>query len=371
MSISKMYDYICETPDVLKYIMDNCKTITYEFVDKYKNANIEQIYLLGSGTSFHASVNAKKYLEEILNVKVYPMYPTHFERNEKILNKNTLVVGISQGGQSLSTVAGLDAAKKQTLMTAAVSENPNALIFEHADTKTRIEVGNEKCGAKTKGFAGTTLTLIMMFTELALAKNIISEEKVNNYFCRINNVIANMPNVISVATNWYENIKDDFKNAKRVIVVGYDNNYGDVLEGALKILETIREGVAGYDIEEFFHGIYNSITEESYIFYLASNSDYKERTSKLIEILSEWTPHNYWVGSPEENVAYTDKDCVVKFTEDDLFGNLEYIIPMQIVACRASQDLGINPDIPKDPNFHARIGSKKLDGVRDVYVAIK
>lgn len=364
-SNSKMYDYICETPVVLKNIIGRRKEITRSFVDYYKNISVEQVYIVGSGTSYHAGLAAKAYLEELLNIKVIPMYPTHFERNEKIYNKNALVIGVSQGGQSLSTVAGLDSAKQRGLHTAAVSENPTALVFDHAETATRIEVNNEQCGAKTKGYAGTILTLMMMMTELALEKGILTDEKAQVYFDRMENVINNLENVTKASTAWFEKIKQDFLPAKRIIVVGYDNIYADVLEGALKILETVRQGVTGYDIEEFFHGIYNSISPDSYLFYLGSKSDYKPRTLKLIEILNEWTPHNYLIASPEGIEHPTDKDLICHFVEDPLFSVWEYIIPLQIVACFASQELGINPDIPKDPQFHSRIGSKKLDGVRD------
>ena len=355
---TNMYDYICETPDVLTYIINNRKEIVQEFVNEYKDKKIDQIY---------AGLSAKNYLEEILNIKVFCMYPTQFSRSEKVFNKNTLVIGMSQGGQSLSTVEGLDAASKRGLMTASVSENPTALIFEHAQTQTRIEVGNEKCGAKTKGYAGTTVTLMMMLSELAIIKGILKEEKFKLYKERMFNVIHNMPLVVDAATKWYGRIKDEFLPAKRIIVVGYDGNYADVLEGALKVLETVRQGVTGYDIEEFFHGIYNSITESAHIFYLASKGDYKPRTLKLIEILKEWTPHNYLIASPEEIENQNKNDCIVEFVEDPLFSPWEYIIPMQVLACLAPQDLGINPDIPKDPQFHARIGSKKLDGLRDQY----
>ncbi|MDD3173706.1 MAG: SIS domain-containing protein [Herbinix sp.] len=350
---------------MLRNIINNRKEITKSFVNYYKDINIEQIYVMGSGTSYHAVLAAKAYLEEILNMKVFAMYPTHFERSEKIFNKNTLVIGVSQSGQSLSTVAGLDSAKEKGLHTAAISENPTALIFDHADTATRIEVGNEKCGAKTKGYAGTTVTLMMMLTELALVKGMISEDAVQTYLSRMNTVIDNLGNVTEASTEWYGRIKDELLPSKRIIVVGYDNIYADVLEGALKILETVRQGVTGYDIEEFFHGIYNSITESAHIFYLASKGDYKPRTLKLIEILSEWTPHNYLITSPEGVEHSSEKDLIFNFVEDPLFSTWEYIIPMQIVACLAPQDLGINPDIPKDPLFHKRIGSKILDGVRD------
>lgn len=364
---SKMYSYICETPEVLKSIIENRSEITREFVEYYREKQIEQVYVLGSGTSYHAGLSAKNYLEELLGMKVFVMYPTQFERGEKVFNPHTLVMGLSQGGQSLSTVAGLDAARQRGLFTAAVSENPTALIFDHADTSTRIQVGNEQCGAKTKGYAGTAMTVMMMLTELALAKGITSQETVETYMERMYRVIGNLGNITEASTLWYHRIKEEFLPAKRIIVVGYDGMYADVLEGALKILETVRQGVTGYDIEEFFHGIYNSITDSAHIFYLASKGDYKPRTVKLIEILKEWTPHNYLIGSPEGIENPTSKDMICEFVEDPLFSAWEYIIPMQVVACLAPQDLGINPDIPKDPEFHRRIGSKVLDGVRDHY----
>ena len=365
---SKMFDYICETPTVLTDIINRREEITKDFVRYFKNVEIAQIYVVGSGTSYHAGLAAKLYLEELLGIKVFNMYPTQFAREEKVFNKNTLVIGMSQGGQSLSTVEGLDSARERQLHTAAVSANPSALIFEHADTSTKIEVGNETCGAKTKGYAGTTVTLMMMLTELAIAKGMVTEEKAARYRERMFQVIENLGKVTKASVEWYTRIKDEFLPAKRVIVVGYDGMYCDVLEGALKILETVRQGVTGYDIEEFFHGIYNSITDSTHIFYLASRGDYKPRTMKLVEILSEWTSHNDLIASPDGVGVQSDKNLIVEFVEDPIFSCWEYIIPLQVVACMASQDLGINPDIPKDPEFHKRIGSKRLDGVRNHYV---
>lgn len=364
---SNMFEYICETPVVLARIINRRKVITESFVKYYKDVEIEQVYVIGSGTSYHAGLAAKLYLEELLGIKVFNMYPTRFAGEEKVFNKKTLVIGMSQGGQSLSTVEGLDSAGERGLHTAAVSENPEALIAEHAETFTRIEVGNETCGAKTKGYAGTTATLLMMLTELAIAKGIATEEKAAEYRDRMFQVIDNLGKVTGASVEWYERIKDEFLSAKRVIVTGYDGMYCDVLEGALKILETVRQGVTGYDIEEFFHGIYNSITDSAHIFFLASKGDYKPRTMKLIEILSEWTPHNYLITSPDGVAVRSDKNLLVEFVEDPMFSFWEYIIPLQMVACMASRDLGINPDIPKDPEFHKRIGSKKLDGIRDHY----
>ena len=76
---SNMYDYICETPTVLTDIIKRRKEITEEFVSFYRDKKIDQVYVIGSGTSYHAGLSAKAYLEEILNIKVFNGYPTQFE----------------------------------------------------------------------------------------------------------------------------------------------------------------------------------------------------------------------------------------------------------------------------------------------------
>lgn len=367
MHKSNMYQYILETPEVLRGIIRNRKRITASFVETMKHQEIRQVYLLGSGTSYHAGLSAKNYLEEMLCRKVICMYPTQFARSEKVFDPHTLVIGISQGGQSLSTVEGLKSARERGFLTAAVSGNPDAYISQFADVSTIIEVGTEKCGAKTKGYAGTAITIMMMLTEWGMARGITDEKTADAYLSRMEKVIDNLGNVAEASVEWYGRIREEFLPAKRIIVVGYDGMYADVLEGALKILETVRQGVSGYDIEEFFHGIYNSITDSAHLFYLASKGDYKERTLRLIEILGEWTPHNYLITSPEGIEKKDAKTLLVPFTEDPLFSSWEYIIPLQMVACLAPQDLGINPDIPKDPEFHRRIGSKNMEGVNNPY----
>jgi len=360
-----MYDYIRETPGTLRRIIDGRSQICSEFVSLLRDKTIDQIYILGSGTSYHAGVSAKPLIEEVMGCRVTPMYPTQFSRDERFYGENALVVGVSQGGQSLSTVEGLDAANAGGIITTALSANPAALVFEHSAAKTMLEVGNERCGAKTKGYGGSILTLMLMFAELAEAKGLLTDKGSADYLRRIEAVIENMVPVIDAADAWYKRIGDEFEAAKRIMVVGYEGLYGDVLEGALKILETVRQGVTGYDIEEFFHGIYNSVNEDSYLFFLAPASDYKQRTLKLIEILGEWTSHNYLIAAPDGQVPPDNRYCLAPFLDDPLFSCLEYILPLQVIACKASMRLGIDPSIPKDPLFHARIGSKKVNGAMD------
>lgn len=355
---TRMYEYIIETPKVLEHIIANRKEITAEIVKKYRDINIEQIYVIGSGTSYHSGLAAKAFLEEVLDMKVFVQYPIIFKNQEKVFNKNTLVIGISQGGQSYSTVHGLDSAKEKGLYTASISANEEARVFEHSDVSVNLSVGDEFCGAKTKGYSGTICTLMMIGIELSLAKGILSPEKAGEYLSRMHKVIGNLTYITESATEWYRRISESFISTKRVLVVGYDMNYANALEGALKILETVRQGVSGYELEEFIHGIYNSVNSESHIFYIGSKGVYKSRALKLREILSGMTNNNYFIGSPEGFENPTKKDLVADFVDDYYFSIWEYIVPLQVVAALAPIELGINPDIPADPKFHQKMGSK-------------
>ncbi len=355
---TRMYEYITETPEVLEHIISNRKEITADIVEKYKDTDIEQVYVIGSGTSYHSGLAAKAFLEEVLDIKVFIQYPIIFKNQERIFNKNTLVIGISQGGQSFSTVHGLDSARERGLHTAAISANKEARVFEHSDISVSLSVGDEFCGAKTKGYSGTICTLMMIGLELALAKGILTQEKAEEYLARMHRVVRNLSEIAKSSTAWYHRIKENFLPAKRILVIGYDANYANALEGALKILETVRQAVSGYELEEFIHGIYNSINPGSHIFYIGAKGEYKNRALRLKETLTGMTPNHYFIGTSGEFENPSENDLIADFVDDCYFSVWEYIIPLQIVAALAPIELGINPDIPADPKFHQKMGSK-------------
>ena len=97
-----MYDYILESKAAVRNIVENQDTIFEQALNYCKEKKFEQIYILGSGTSYHASVAAKKIVEDKLGVKVINMYPMEFVDNEQVFNPNTLVIGVSHAGRSSS-----------------------------------------------------------------------------------------------------------------------------------------------------------------------------------------------------------------------------------------------------------------------------
>ena len=352
-----MLSYIRETPDVLQKILDERKEFSREFVEKFVREKYRKVILIGSGTSYHGGLSVRSLMEKVLNVTVDANYPLLFMNFTSVFDQKTLAIGISQSGESKSTLQGLEYARKHGCDTVSLSEKgPESVIAGYADIILRFNSGSiELSGPKTKGYQATMLDLIILALETGLAMNTISEECYNGYIERIQKTIDNLSNVIENSIKWYYANRDELMQSKRIIFVGYGNNYGNVLEGRLKTEEAVRIGIEGYEMEEFMHGIYHSINESVQIVYLAQQSEaFRARAVRLRDFMHGWTPHEYLIGNcQQENVQNLSG-----FVDDEAFCIFEYIIPMQILAFHLSRDRGINCNIPAIPNFHSLMGSK-------------
>ena len=172
-----MYDYILESKAAVRNIVENQDTIFEQALNYCKEKNFEQIYILGSGTSYHASVAAKKIVEDKLGVKVINMYPMEFVDNEQVFNPNTLVIGVSHAGRSSSTIRALDKARELGFLTIAMTAERERPITEHADCCVYIEIGDEFAGPKTKGYIGSIATIAMLGLKLAVQNEKIEEKE--------------------------------------------------------------------------------------------------------------------------------------------------------------------------------------------------
>ncbi len=350
-----MYEYIVESKDAVRNIVENQEEILGEAVE-YCGSNIEQIYIVGSGTSYHSAVAARNVLEKTLKKKVFAVYPMAFKDNELITNKNTVVIGISHAGRSSSTIQALEKAKAEGLKTIAMTAERNRPIIDHADKTVYIEIGSEYAGPKTKGFFGSVATLVLFGLNYGVKNGIINNTEKNEIIDRMIKTTDNIPDIAAKSWEWYKRNKEDLLKSRRMIVLGYENCLASMLEGTLKISEAVRYSVIGYEQEEFMHGIYHGIDENTYMVYLASKGQYYERCIRMKDYFEkERHNHNYLITSDKE--LDNGKNFVYDFVNDEYFEGLEYIVPLQVLARKLSQDLGIDCNISSDPEFHKKMAS--------------
>ena len=354
--IYTMYNYTKEQPEVLRRIVSERKHTMNDFAKMYAENEINQIIITGSGTSYNVGVSAKYFIEKLLNIEVLVEYPSQFMNHKKIYN-NALVIGVSQSGKSTATRDSIKKANDLGLLTLAITANEDSMITHYAKHTIIMLCGNENVGAKTKGCTSSMLLLYLMALEIAYNKNNITNEQYNKYIEDINATIDNIDNIITATDKWYMSNKEDLTKATKISVVGYGVNYGTVLEGALKLLETVRCPVSSYEFEEFLHGPYNAIDEDSYLIFIASPGKEQSNIHKLEEFVSNLTKHSYMILNSGDNKKRAS-DLSIEFYDNEEFMPLEYIIPFQVLSYRLAIDKGINPSVPKFSNFHTIMQSK-------------
>lgn len=352
-----MYQYILESKEAVRNIVAHQEEIFKEALDYYFEQEIEQIYIVGSGTSYHASLASRELMERVLNIHVKSSYPMVFKDSELITNKKTLVIGISHAGRSTSTIMALDKARELGLSTIAVTAERNKPIIEHGDAKMYIEIGPEYAGPKTKGFIGSIATLVLFALNIAKRKQSITEDEFHDYVRRMVETTDQIPMIAEQASAWYEVNKNELKVCRRMLLIGYENCDAAMMEGTLKILEAVRYSVTGYELEEFMHGVYHSIQDDTFMLYIGSKGQYYDRMLNMARYFAkERTEHNF-IFSSDRSLADNPKNFVFPFKEDPLFQSMEYIVPFQVIARKLSLDLGIDCNLSSDPDFHKKMGS--------------
>lgn len=349
----RIEDYLQETPARMNEITEQAD----EIFSEVRTKDIDRIVVTGSGTSYHSGLQVQKVMQHFLGIHVDVYYPFTIDKLTFIGdNSKTLIIGISQGGSSYSTYNAMKLAKEKGCLIASMAGQENALIDELADFILTVRCGEELAGAKTKGFYCTKLNLILLALQLARETGKLTKEQYEDEIAELKKSSDQFLKIYDKALLWVETNKEKLAQAKEIRMVGTSELYGDTLESALKMLETLRVPVTGYEFEEFIHGIYNAVNEESTLIIL--DTGVEKRVEKLINVLSDWTENIYVIG---KDVVEDTQNMKADFSNHLYYKTFEYIIPIQLICAKVPELKGVNPSIPKDPQFHMKLESKKFN----------
>ncbi len=265
-------DYMNETPLRLLEMLTQTREDLWRAAQALTERGVTRIILTGSGTSYHGALTARTFMQRWCALPVDVCWPFMLDDETLARSGKALVVGISQGGGSLST-----------------GEQRRSLLL------------------------------------------------------RMEKTFNHLPALVTASQAWAQTNALALRDSADIRLTGPATLFGTVQEGALKMLETLRCPVSGYEFEEFIHGIYNAFNAQSALIRLA-------------QILGEWTPSIYRIGPQVENNGL---NLNFPFVNDEDFAVFEYIIPLQMLCAILPPQKGINPAIPKDPQFHQKMKSKQ------------
>lgn len=317
--------------------------LTDEEIQRY-----EQIYIVACGSAWHVGMAAQYVLEDLAQVPVRVELASEFRYRKMPLNKNALVIVVSQSGETADTLAALRMAKEKGLDTMAVVNVVGSSIAREADKVFYTLAGPEISVATTKAYSAQIAAMYCLAVQFAKDRGTIDEEKYHYYI----HELLTLPEKIDKILEDKERIQwfaAKQANAHDVFFVGRGIDYAVCLEGSLKLKEISYIHSEAYAAGELKHGTISLIEPGTLVIGVLTQSELHEKTvSNMLECKSRGA---YLMGltaygnySVEDQVDFT---VYVPKVDEHFMGSLA-VVPLQLLGYYVSVAKGLDVDKPRN-----------------------
>lgn len=249
-----MLRYIEETPGQVRANIADSRQLTKRMVELYCSRPIRTIWLVACSSSYNGSQCARYYMKHFLGVEVKVIPPFTFNHYEHDVTEEDFVICVSQSGYSTNAIESLRLCRSLGIPAIGLTGNTDSDFKKEADEVIDLGLGVEKLDFVTKGVAALTAFLMLFALHGACAKGRIGEDVIAREKQKMLTCMDNYEALIAAYPAYFEANKQKLLSMERVYLVGAGANYGTVLEGAVKIGETIHILAVGYEVDEAIHG---------------------------------------------------------------------------------------------------------------------
>lgn len=307
-----------------------------------------KIYITACGTAFHAGEAGKFAIENLAKIPVISEIASEFRYKNMFVDDQSLVIFVSQSGETADTLAALKEAKKQGAKTLAITNVVGSSISREADKVVYCYAGPEISVASTKAYTTQVISLYFLAMDIALKLNKISEDEVKEIIKSMEKIPGQIEEILK-HKDTFEDIAELIKDAKSIFYTGRSLDYITAKEGALKLKEISYIHTESFPSGELKHGSIALIEEGTPVISVATQSQILEKTisnnQELIArgatVISIAEEKNYFVRD-SSNVMIEIPDTI------DLLTPLLAVIPEQLIAYYTSVLLGNDVDKPRN-----------------------
>lgn len=348
-----MLKEIFEQPEVISrnleyYIRGNEVTLLKDFNLRRLLLNKDRILIQASGTSLHAGIVGKYVLEKLAKIQTDVDFSSEFRYREPVLNSNTLVVAISQSGETADTLAGVKMVKENGLEVLSIVNVKDSSIARESDYVLYINAGPEIGVASTKAYTAQILILTLLSLEIGLLRGYVSEDE----FQTLRKELYQIPSMIRKVLDKNSEIKEvanRFLDARYFMFLGRGVNYPTALEGALKLKEISYIHAIGYAAGEMKHGPLALVDKDlPVVFINPHTSVYEKSINNLEEVKARGGIILSVITEGDERMkALSDYSFEVP-SVNELFTPIVSIIPLQLFAYHVAVGRGCDVDRPRN-----------------------
>ncbi len=348
-----MMKEIMEQPDVIAAtihgrIADGLPSLANDNVPDDIFKGLKSIQIVACGTAMHAGMVFKAMVEPLIRIPVTVNIASEFRYQDPIIDNHTLVIAISQSGETIDTLEALRLSKRYGATTLSVVNVQGSSIARESDYVVYTYAGPEIAVASTKAYTVQIATLYLIGCRIALANKKITVKAAKQFIHDLEQVPAQIKSILDNQEPVRKAAKY-LKKAKDAFFIGRGNDYSLSLEGSLKLKEISYIHAEAYAAGELKHGTIALITDKVPVIAVAT-----QRTvfSKTISNIREVNARGAYVILILEEQTVVDKDiCKMKLTipeTEDVFSVFPTSAILQLIAYYAADARGLDVDMPRN-----------------------
>ncbi len=362
MALSKMgYKHfmlkeIHEQPDVIRnslngklFDIDAPVNLKEVKLDKSILKKLNKIEIIACGTSLHAAMVGKYIIENFAEISVDVEASSEYIYRKTTTNSSTLVVGVSQSGETADTITAIKQAKEKGAHVLIITNRPDSNMARLADSLIPVNAGIEVSVAATKSYTAQLISFYLLAVHLAEIKGCIESSYLKNIKHELIQIPTKIEEILSDTTAIQECAKK-FSSYKNFIYIARGVNLPTALEGALKLKEISYINATGYAAGELKHGPIAMLDETmpvlsimvpggiTYEKVLSNSEEAKARNAKLIALTSS--------SDKELNNLF---DVILKVPHvNEILSPVLTCVPLQLLAYYIAEFLGKDVDQPRN-----------------------
>jgi glucosamine--fructose-6-phosphate aminotransferase (isomerizing) len=309
---------------------------------------IDHVQIIACGTSYHSGMVARYWLESLANVSCYIEIACEFRNRKSFVPANSLIVTISQSGETADTLAALRLAKEIGYKASlSVCNVPGSSLVRESDLAVMTNAGAEIGVASTKAFTTQLVALLMLTVALGKQKGMTAELQK-----QIVTALATLPNKLEETLTMAEGIEklaEEFADKQHSLFLGRGEQYPIAMEGALKLKEISYIHAEAYAAGELKHGPLALIDAEMPIIVVAPNNDLLEKLKSNVEEVRARGGILYVFADKDAHFKGDDTMRVMEVPHvDPIIAPIVYTIPLQLLSYYVAIIKGTDVDQPRN-----------------------
>ncbi|MDD5477293.1 MAG: glutamine--fructose-6-phosphate transaminase (isomerizing) [Candidatus Omnitrophica bacterium] len=317
-------------------------------IPETKLKDVKNIFIVACGTAYHAGMVAKYVLESVCGISTQIDVSSEFRYRDLLIGPQTLVIAISQSGETADTLAGVREAKRRGSSVISICNVLGSTLTRESDGIIYTHAGPEIGVASTKAYTAQLAALYLFAFYLAQIRDVLPAAKIKKLLDELRKVPKHQVEILK----WQKSIATLARRHSHLgsfLYLGRNVNYPSALEGALKLKEISYIPAEGYAAGEMKHGPIALIDEYRAVVCIAPNSKvYEKMVSNIQEIRSRKGRIIAIATEGDKEIKELTREVIYVPRIDEIFSPLLVVLPLQLLAYHIAVKRGCDVDQPRN-----------------------